>query len=58
MDIQEALIAASFIQCKRIAGCHYDTFGLIKIDHESAKSAFEAASTELLLPEIGETIQI
>jgi len=32
---------------------HYDTFGYIKIDHQIVKDAFEKASKELLLMEIG-----
>lgn len=58
MDVQEAVIAAGFIRCNNIIGCHYDTFGLIQINHEAAKEAFTTAGVNLLLPEIGETIRI
>jgi len=58
MDVQEAVIAAGFIRCNNIIGCHYDTFGLIQINHEAAKEAFTAAGVNMLLPEIGETIRI
>ena len=35
---------------------HYDTFGLIKIDHDAAKQEFKNKNAELILMEIGETI--
>ena len=40
MDYREAAIAAEFIKCDTVVGCHYDTFGYIEIDHEAAKKAF------------------
>jgi len=55
MDYHDAAIAAEFIRCDRIIGCHYDTFGYIKIDHEKAKAAFEEKDKELILLEIGES---
>jgi L-ascorbate metabolism protein UlaG (beta-lactamase superfamily) len=56
MDADDAVIAAGFIECNKIIGIHFDTFGYIKIDHEAAKEKFKAAGKELILPEIGETI--
>jgi L-ascorbate metabolism protein UlaG (beta-lactamase superfamily) len=53
MSYQDAVIAADFIQCDTIIGCHFDTFGFIKIDHEAAQAAFEAENKELILPKIG-----
>jgi L-ascorbate metabolism protein UlaG (beta-lactamase superfamily) len=53
MDYNDAVIAADFVQCNTIIGCHYDTFGFIKIDHEAAIKAFEAEGKELILPKIG-----
>lgn len=58
MGIEDAIIASEFIQCSKIVGVHYDTFGFIKIDHEKAKSAFSAAGLNLLLPAIGSTIEL
>jgi hypothetical protein len=46
------------IQCTKIVGVHYDTFGYIKIDHEKAKQAFKDAGIILYLPGIGETIEL
>lgn len=58
MGVEDAIIAAEFIECSRIVGVHYDTFGYIKIDHKEATQQFEAAGLTLLLPAIGETIEI
>ncbi|QEH41174.1 metal-dependent hydrolase [Chitinophaga sp. XS-30] len=58
MGVEDAIIAAEFIQCSRIVGVHYDTFGFIKIDKEDAIRKFEAAGLNLLLPAIGESIEI
>lgn len=55
MDYQDAIIASDFIQCNQIVGCHFDTFGYIKINHEEAVQAFEQRGKELFLMEIGET---
>lgn len=58
MGVEDAIIAAEFIQCSRIVGVHYDTFGFIKIDKQDAVRQFEEAGLSLLLPAIGETIEI
>jgi len=38
MGPDDAVKAASFINCKNIIGVHFDTFPPIKLDHEAAKS--------------------
>lgn len=58
MDAVDAVKAAEFIQCRKIIGVHYDTFGYIKIDKDAARKVFEEAGCELLLPGIGETIDV
>ena len=58
MDADDAIIAAGFIQCDKIIGVHFDTFGYIKIDHQQAVDKFKAAGKELILPKIGETITL
>ena len=58
MGYEDAVIAADFIQCDKIIGCHYDTFGYIKIDHEAAISEFKNAGKELILLNIGQTIEL
>ncbi len=56
MDYHDALIASDFIQCNRIIGSHFDTFGFVKIDHEAAQKAFSEKGKQLILMEIGERI--
>ena len=40
MDIDDAIIASDFVECDKILGIHYDTFGYIKINHEEAIKKF------------------
>jgi len=58
MNTDDAVIAAEFIQCKKVIGVHYDTWPPIAIVKESAQKKFADAGGELLLPEIGETITV
>ena len=55
MDAVDAVQCAKMIQCKKIIGVHYDTFGFIRIDRVKAKREFEVAGMELFLLNIGET---
>ncbi|MDJ0644944.1 MAG: metal-dependent hydrolase [Flavobacteriaceae bacterium] len=58
MGIDDAVIASDFIECNKVLGYHYDTFGYIKINHIEAKSKFSAKNKELILLEIGNHITI
>lgn len=58
MDVADAVKAAEFIQCNKIVGVHYNTFGFIQVNTKEAAVAFESAGKQLLLPAIGETIDI
>ena len=58
MDITDAITCADFINCKRVIGVHYNTFGFIKINEGMARDQFAASGKTLLLPVIGETISI
>ena len=58
MDVADAVKAADFIKCNTIVGVHYNTFGFIKIDTEQAIKYFADAGKKLLLPKIGETIEL
>lgn len=55
MGVDDAIIAAGFIECKEIIGMHYDTFGYIEINKEEAKQKFADAGCNLSLLEIGES---
>jgi L-ascorbate metabolism protein UlaG (beta-lactamase superfamily) len=58
MGMEDAVQAAKMVQTKLVIGVHYDTFGLIKIDHQKAMELFKTNELELKLPGIGETIAI
>lgn len=58
MGIEDALRAADLVGATRIVGVHYDTFPPIKLDREKALAAARARGKELLLPKIGETIEL
>lgn len=57
MGPEDAAIASEFIACQTVVGCHYDTFGYIKIDHNKARDTFSRKGSTLHLPAIGETIE-
>jgi hypothetical protein len=58
MDTDDCMIASDFIQCDRVVGVHFNTWPPISIDGELAKRKFEAAGKQLILPAIGETIEL
>lgn len=58
MGIDDAIRCADFINCKKIIGVHYDTFGYIVIDKNKAIEKFKMAEKELILLNIGEEISI
>ena len=58
MGYESAVIASEFIECDKIMGYHYDTFGYIEIDHGKAKNAFSSAGKELILLPIGDSVEV
>ncbi|SDM50053.1 metal-dependent hydrolase [Pedobacter antarcticus] len=58
MDADDALIATRYIACDKVIGVHYNTFPVIKIDTEDAQAKFSRENKSLLLPAIGETIEL
>ncbi len=58
MDVDDAITASKFINCRNIVGIHYNTFPPIAIDTEAAKRKFEAAGLTLHLPAIGEDLAL
>lgn len=57
MGYEDAAIAAEYINCDTIIGCHFDTFGYIEIDHEAAKKAFKKRGKNLILPAVGNKVE-
>ena len=58
MGVEDAIIASDFVECDKVLGCHYDTFGYIEIDHEEAKRKFYEKGKDLMLLEVGESIEL
>jgi L-ascorbate metabolism protein UlaG (beta-lactamase superfamily) len=58
MDVEDAIIASDFVQCDKVLGVHYDTFGYIEIDKEAAIKKFFDAGKDLMLLAIGESIEL
>lgn len=58
MGIDDAIHASDFVDCDKILGVHYDTFGYIEIDHAAAKRKFFENDKDLMLLEIGESLEL
>jgi len=58
MDAADAARAATFVNTQRVVGVHYNTFPPITLNTDAAKKIFEENGIELLLPAIGESINI
>lgn len=58
MDYKTAIIAANYMNCSKIIGMHYNTFDVIKIDTNAAINEFNKNNKELILLNIGQTINI
>ena len=58
MGIESAVVAADFVECNRVLGYHYDTFGYIEIDHQKAQDTFNKAGKDLILLPIGDSIEV
>lgn len=58
MGVDDAIKSTSFFNCKNVVGVHYDSFPVIKIDKEDTAAKFEKAGLNLLLPQVGETVEL
>lgn len=58
MDIDDALVATKYFSCDNVIGVHYNTFPLIEIDTKIALDKFSRERKNLILPAIGETIEL
>lgn|SRR5690606_2036204 len=58
MDIEDAIIASDFLECDKILGYHFDTFGFITINHEESIRKFFDKGKDLMLLKIGEHIDL
>ena len=58
MGVDDAIQAARYVDCDKILGYHYDTFGYIEIDKPRAKAKFDSKLKKLYLLEIGESLDV
>ena len=58
MDIEDAIIASDFVECDKILGYHYDTFGYIEINKDQAIKKFFDKGKDLMLLNIGDCIEL
>lgn len=57
MGVDDAILAAQFVEVDKVLAMHFDTFGFIKVDHAQAISKFKEADIELKILEIGASAQ-
>jgi L-ascorbate metabolism protein UlaG (beta-lactamase superfamily) len=58
MGVEDAIKAAEFCKVKKVIGVHYNTFDVIKIDTEKAIESFAMNNVELVLLNIGQTVEL
>lgn len=58
MGVDDAIITADLVECNKVIGCHYNTFPPIEINTQFAIDKFKRNQKELILLEIGQSIQI
>lgn len=58
MDADDAIVASDFVECDKVLGYHYDTFGYIMIDKAEAIRKFYNKGKDLMLLDIGESIDL
>ena len=58
MGVEDALIASDFLECDKVLGYHFDTFGYIEIDHQKAIQTFTEKRKNLMLLAISESITL
>lgn len=58
MNVSDALIASNFLECDKVLGYHFDTFPYIEINKSQAIQTFYTANKDLMLLEIGQSINL
>ncbi|WP_299110760.1 metal-dependent hydrolase [uncultured Winogradskyella sp.] len=58
MGIEDAILASDLVECDKVLGYHFDTFGYIEINHEEAKRKFFDKNKDLMLLDIGESVEL
>lgn len=58
MGINDAILASDFLECDKILGYHFNTFDYIEINREEAKRIFFDKDKDLMLLEIGDSVEL
>ncbi len=58
MGYKDACLAAEFVNCEQVIGCHYDTWEPLNLNHDEAQVYFANQGKSLLLMAIGEEAYI
>ncbi|HNB82793.1 MAG TPA: metal-dependent hydrolase, partial [Chitinophagaceae bacterium] len=58
MGLQDALKACEFCKTTQLIGVHFNTFGYITIDEAGSVAMAREAGIKLILPRIGETLDL
>lgn len=58
MDVEDAIIASDFVECDKILGYHYGTFGYVEINKDQAIKKFFDKGKDLMLLNIGDCIEL
>ena len=58
MDVEDAILASDFLECDKILGYHFDTFGYIEINKDQAIKKFFDKGKDLMLLNIGDCIEL
>lgn len=58
MGYEDAILASDFVACDKVVACHFDSFPYIEINHADVKKAFADKGKDLILMELGASINI
>jgi L-ascorbate metabolism protein UlaG (beta-lactamase superfamily) len=58
MDVDEAIVAAEFLDCDTIIACHFNTFAPIVVNTQETIEKFNMSNIKLHILEIGHSIEL
>lgn len=58
MGYEDAVIASDFLHCDRVIACHFDTFPVVKVNHDLAIETFKTENKQLIILEPGKSIEL
>lgn len=58
MGVSEAIVACDYIDCDKVLGVHFNTFDYIKIDSKKSLAKFLSKGKDLILLDIGQSMNV